>query len=102
MKTFQCNAEGYLLDELAWTPQFAEQVALVLQKTLTEFDWKVIAFVREFYAEHRLMPLTRVIVQQIKALDPHFNSIHLQAHYTDKPLWVLAKLAGLPKPVQCI
>lgn len=102
-QTFNCNHEGYLLDFLAWQPNFAEQVAGELGHHLDAFDWQVIKFVRGFFETHHMMPLTRAIVQYIKqALDPEFDSIKLQQRYTTKPLWLLAKLAGAPKPAQCI
>ena len=67
------------------------------------FDQQVIAFAQAFYQEHGVMPLTRRIVKFIQEhLDPSFDSIKLQERYTDKPLRVIAKRAGLPKPVQCI
>lgn len=102
-KPFKCNHEGYLLDFMAWRTSFAEQIAEELSMTLDEFDWEVIEFVRGFYEAHHMMPLTRVIVQYIMSdLDEGFDSIKLQERYTVQPLWVLAKLSGVPKPAQCV
>lgn len=98
-----CDNEGYLVDFREWYRDFALQVADPLGLVLVDFDWKVIDFVRGFYEAHQLMPLTRLIVKYIKnELDPAFDSVKLQARYTDKPLRVIAKLAGLPRPIQCI
>ncbi len=100
---FTCNTEGYLLDAAMWTSDFAEQVAARdLGQILSEFDWMMIAFVRDFYDRYRTMPLTRRLVSYAQTRVPSFDSVQLQKHYTTKPLWVLAKLSGLPKPVQCI
>lgn len=100
---FVCNEEGYLLDAAAWTSDFAIEVAARdFDKSLSQFDWSVIAFVRDFYQEYHMMPLTRRIVSYVRTQIAHFDSLELQKHYTHQPLWVLAKLSGLPKPVQCI
>jgi TusE/DsrC/DsvC family sulfur relay protein len=100
---FICNEEGYLLDAASWTSDFAEQVAASdLGRGLADFDWAMITFVREFYRAHHMMPLTRRIVSYAGSRVSDFDSVELQRHYTNKPLWVIAKIAGLPKPVQCI
>jgi TusE/DsrC/DsvC family sulfur relay protein len=100
---FVCDEEGYLLDATTWTSDFAVQVALGdLDKILSEFDWAMIAFVRDFYQLHHMMPLTRRIVSYARMSIDGFDSLQLQANYTRRPLWVLAKLSGLPKPAQCI
>ena len=101
--SFICNEEGYLLDATMWTSGFAEQVAVRdFDKILSEFDWAIVAFVRDFYEQHHMMPLTRRIVSYARSKIAAFDSVQLQEHYTSQPLWVLAKIAGLPKPLQCI
>ncbi len=83
----------------AWALEQAEIIGL----SLTEFDWQVLEFCQVFYVEHGVMPLTRRVIKFIKEnLEPDFDSLKLQIRYTEKPLTVIAKLAGLPKPVQCI
>lgn len=100
---FKCNNEGYLLDYLSWTPQFAKALASSWIRPLDEFDWEVIEYIRGFYEGHQRMPLTRNIIHYIKQdMDPGFDSVNFQERYTDQPLWVLAKFSGVPKPVQCI
>ncbi len=94
---------GYLLDFQEWTAAWALQKAASQHRELADFDWQVIQFARDFYAEHQIMPLTRRLIKFIRAqLQPDFDSLLLQAYYTDKPLRVIALLAGLPRPIQCI
>ena len=98
-----CTAEGYLINADAWTPAFAEQIAAELEFALEDFDWQVLDYLRNFYKAHAMMPLTRLIIKYIKSeLDSEFSSVKLQVRYSDKPLRVLAKMAGLSKPIQCI
>lgn len=99
----QENTEGYLIDHRDWTQDWAAQKALQKGMILQQFDWQVIAFVRNFYQEYQVMPLTRRLLKFIREhLNADFDSIALQERYTDKPLRLIALLAGLPKPVQCI
>ena len=94
---------GYLLDFQEWAEAWALQKAQDYNLTLEAFDWQLIAFARAFYQEHQIMPLTRRLVKFIREnIDPDFNSMDLQQHYTDKPLRVIALIAGLPKPIQCV
>lgn len=70
---------------------------------MDSFDQQVIAFTKDFYQEHGVIPLSRRIIKFIQEkLDPEFDSIQFQERYTDKPLRVIAERAGLPRPVQCI
>ncbi len=99
----QENEEGYLLNHQTWAKQWAEQKALEKNLVLQEFDWQVIIFARNFYQQYQVMPLTRRIIKFIREnLDQNFDSIKLQECYSDKPLRIIALLAGLPKPIQCI
>lgn len=45
----QENTEGYLIDHRDWTQDWAAQKALQKGMILQQFDWQVIAFVRNFY-----------------------------------------------------
>lgn len=96
-------SEEYLDNYQAWTENWAIQKATAKHLVLAKFDWQVIYFARSFYQEHQIMPLTRRMIKFIRAdLDPEFDSVKLQERYSDKPLRVIALLAGLPKPIQCI
>ncbi|MCX7123537.1 MAG: TusE/DsrC/DsvC family sulfur relay protein [Gammaproteobacteria bacterium] len=94
---------SYLIHFEEWTEAWALQKAITQNLTLDPFDWQLIHFARRFYQEHHLMPLTRRLIKFIREnLNPDFDSIALQQRYTDKPLRVIALIAGLPKPIQCI
>ena len=94
---------GYLLDCQEWTQAWAIQNAATYHLILDKFDWQLLDFARAFYQEHQVMPLTRRLIKFIREQhQADFDSIALQQRYTDKPLRVIALLAGLPKPIQCI
>lgn len=86
-----------------WTRAYAMAEAASIPLVLEDFDWEVLYFVRSFYEAHGMMPLTRRIIKFIRETrDPHFDSLQFQARYTAQPLFCIARMAGLPKPMQCI
>jgi tRNA 2-thiouridine synthesizing protein E len=94
---------GYLVDWQDWSPSWASEKASILSRPLSDFDWQLIAFTREFYTTHHIMPLTRRLIQFIRDhYQKDFDSLALQAYYTDKPLRIIALISGLPRPIQCI
>ncbi len=97
------TAAGYLIDPQAWTRDWALQKAARQDRILEDFDWQLIQFVRDFYEEHQVMPLTRRVIKFIReSIQINFDSVQLQQRYTDKPLRVIALIAGLPRPIQCV
>jgi tRNA 2-thiouridine synthesizing protein E len=70
---------------------------------LTPDHWDVINIVRDFYTTHHISPATRVLVNIIgKNLGAEKGkSIYLMKLFSGKPLKLVAKIAGLPKPSNC-
>ena len=92
-----------ILSDNTWSREWAIQKAAEQQMQLQDFDWQVINFARSFYQEYAIMPLTRRIIRFIREnLDSNFDSIQLQARYTNQPLRVIALISGFPRPIQCI
>ena len=97
-----CGAMKALNDQ-DWTREYAIAEAGAVQIILEPFDWAVIEFVRAFYQEHEIMPLTRRIIKFIREnLKSDFDSIAFQVRYSAQPLFVIARISGLPRPMQCI
>ncbi len=88
------DAEGYLVDALAWTPEVAERLARASGlPRLTADHWKVLFCYREASARDRRSPslatlaeLTGIPIAELRRLFP-FRTAEL-----------VARLAGLPKP----
>ncbi|MFQ3292288.1 TusE/DsrC/DsvC family sulfur relay protein [Reinekea sp.] len=102
--TQSTNEQGFLLDFTQWTETWAQQVAKENNLTLDSIDLSIIAALRGFYIEFDLSPPMRPLVKLIKTkvnLD-YGNSIWLMQRYGESPARVLALLAGLPKPKNCL
>jgi tRNA 2-thiouridine synthesizing protein E len=57
------DSEGYLLDRSQWSEDFARALARKEGLTLTPEHWEVIAFLREYEAEHGVQPQVRVMIR---------------------------------------
>jgi len=96
--------EGFLADLNEWS----EPVALALAQRegieLTPDHWQILALLRAFYEQYQLSPATRPLVKYAALhLGPEKgNSSHLNRLFNGTPAKLAAKLAGLPKPTNCI
>ena len=111
MSTLQVNAqsialdkEGYLLDLNAWSPAVAEALAEREDLHLSAEHWEVLQLLRNFYSEYQLSPATRPLIKYVAL---HLgadkgNSLHLNRLFQGTPAKLAAKLAGLPKPTNCL
>lgn len=98
------DPEGYLVDLEQWTPAVAEALAAEEGRELTAEHWEVIEVLRDFYARYEMAPAMRPLVKAVgQALGPDKGrSLHLMKLFPESPAKVAARLAGLPKPTNCL
>lgn len=98
------DPEGYLVDLDAWTPAVAHALAKEDGIELTDEHWEVIEVLRDFYARFAMAPPMRPLVKAVgQSLgDDKGRSIHLMRLFPGSPAKVAARLAGLPKPANCL
>ncbi len=98
------DEEGFLKDPSLWTPEVTIQLAESEGITLTEAHWELIHLVRAFYEEYDLSPAMRPLVKAVKQQlgEEKGNSLYLLSLFPESPAKRLAKLAGLPKPANCL
>ncbi|MDP6165318.1 MAG: TusE/DsrC/DsvC family sulfur relay protein [Gammaproteobacteria bacterium] len=98
------DQDGYLRNLSDWSPKTAEQLALSVHITMSSAHWEVIELLRQFYAETGVSPAMRILVKLVKKnLGPEKgNSIYLLTLFPDSPAKLAAKIAGLPRPTNCI
>lgn len=96
--------EGYLYDLGQWTPDVARLLAEDEQLELTDAHWEVIHVLREFYQQYQLSPAMRPLVKAVAAKlgKDKGRSIYLMKLFPGSPAKVAARLAGLPKPDNCL
>lgn len=91
------DAEGFMVDPKAWTPEIAEAIAASLNITLTDRHWVVINFARKEFETTGQPPTLRRIT---KATDVDTKEIYQL--FPGGPAKIAAKIAGLGKPTGCI
>ena len=100
----EVDAEGFLQNLNNWTPTIAEQIAQQENIVLTDAHWEIINLVRDFYHQFDLSPAMRPLVKFVgKNLgEDKGKSIYLMQLFPPSPAKIAAKIAGLPKPANCL
>lgn len=98
------DKDGYLTDLNDWNAAVADALALREGLELSAEHWEILHLLRDFYTQFQLSPATRPL---IKYTAQHLgadkgNSLHLNRLFKGTPAKLAAKLAGLPKPTNCI
>lgn len=98
------DKEGYLRNLNDWNPQIASQLANLEEVKLTELHWEIIELLRNFYQQHQLSPANRALVNLVKRElgAEKGKSAYLMKLFGGSPAKTCSKLAGLPKPDNCL
>ena len=100
----ETDKDGYLRHLSDWSPAAAEWLADSVDVTLDAEHWEVINALRVFYADTGVSPAMRILVKIVKqkvSLEKG-NSIHLLTLFPGSPARLAAKIAGLPRPTNCL
>ena len=103
-KTIPLDKDGYLQNLEDWSPIVADALAAKESLVLTDAHWEILGLLRSFYAEFQLSPATRPLVKfaALRLGPEKGNSMHLNQLFKGTPAKLAAKLAGLPKPTNCL
>tara|TARA_R110002072_G_scaffold172728_5_gene327102 strand:+ start:47476 stop:47802 length:327 start_codon:yes stop_codon:yes gene_type:complete len=96
--------QGFLLDLDDWTRELAEHIAATEGIELNSAHWEIISLLRAFYDEFEISPAMRILVKhtQKKLGDEKGNSHYLLSLFPGSPAKIACKIAGLPKPTNCL
>jgi len=102
--TPQRDKQGFLINLDDWNETLAHEIALEESITLTDAHWDIIHILRSFYQEYAVSPAMRILVKTVKQQlgDDKGNSIHLLSLFPGSPAKIASKIAGLPKPTNCL
>ncbi len=100
----ELDDDGYLRDLAEWNEDVAQALAEREGLALETAHWEVIHLLRDFYREFQLSPATRPLIKYValKLGAEKGNSLHLNRLFNGTPAKLAAKLAGLPKPSNCL
>lgn len=98
------DKDGYLIELQDWSETVAEALAAREELELSAEHWEILRLLRTFYTEFQLSPATRPLIKYVaQQLGPEKgNSLHLNRLFKGTPAKLAAKLAGLPKPTNCL
>ena len=103
-RLIELDQDGYLKNLADWSQPVAEALAQQEQLPLGPEHWEVLMLLRAFYDEFQLSPANRPLVKYaaLKLGPEKGNSLNLNRLFKGTPAKLAAKLAGLPKPTNCL
>ena len=57
--------QGYLFEPADWTEDLARELARQENIELTQQHWAVIRYMRDFFAEHQVIPVVRFVMRHL-------------------------------------
>ncbi|TGD73629.1 TusE/DsrC/DsvC family sulfur relay protein [Mangrovimicrobium sediminis] len=98
------DREGFLRNLQDWSPEVAQQIAAAEGIELEQAHWEIIELLRDYYARFDSSPAMRPLVKYCaQQLGPDKGkSIYLLRLFPGSPAKIGSKIAGLPKPDNCL
>ncbi len=98
------DKHGYLLELDDWNEGVAKLLAAQVDISLSPAHWELINLLRSFHERSGLTPSTRVLIKLMsQELGPEKGkSLYLMSLFPETPLKLACKIAGLPRPTNCI
>ena len=98
------DKQGFLINLDDWNEGLACEIAKEERITITAAHWEIIYILRNFYQTYTLSPAMRILVKLVKDQlgAEKGNSIYLLSLFPGSPAKIASKIAGLPKPTNCL
>lgn len=98
------DGDGYLQKLEDWSPTVAESLARMEDIELGEAHWEILELIRDFHQRRGLSPVTRILVKLVeKQYGPEKgNSLYLLKLFPESPARVACRIAGVPRPSNCL
>ena len=101
----ELDQDGHLCDHTIWTPTIAQQLANTLDVTLNAEHLAILQQVRAFFVKFNHAPATRPLIKWLQQTLPEHdisNQRLQQLFNTGLVARHVNRLAGLPKPPNCL
>lgn len=98
------DRDGYLVDLADWNETVAAELAASVGIELGDEHWALVWLIRDFYRDYQVAPAMRVLVRQVRERlgEERGNSRYLMKLFPGSPARLLALVAGLPRPTNCL
>lgn len=103
-RTIELDAEGFLKNLNDWNESVAEVLAKNENIGLTDAHWEILFLLRNFYHQFQLSPSMRALVKHTEQTlgKDKGKSLYLLQLFPESPAKIASKIAGLPKPANCL
>lgn len=101
----ELDQDGHLCHHTIWTPAIAQQLANTLELTINAEHLAILQQVRTFYVKFNHAPATRPLIKWLQQTLPDHdisNQKLQQLFNTGLVARHVNRLAGLPKPPNCL
>lgn len=104
LSNIETDKDGFLKNLADWNKTVAEDLAASENIALTDTHWEMIYLLQNFYKEFQISPSMRALVKYtaLKLGKDKGNSIYLLELFPPSPARVASKIAGLPRPANCL
>lgn len=104
LKNINVDKEGYLRNLDDWTESVAQNLADAEGISLTPAHWEIINLLRKFHRRYQMSPASRALISYIKKElgVEKGRSVYVMKLFGGSAAKTAAKIAGLPKPDNCI
>lgn len=103
-RSIALDKDGYLINLNDWDREIGNALAKQEHISLTTAHWEIIALLQEFYCEFEISPAMRALVKytEKKLGNEKGRSIYLLQLFPPSPAKIASKIAGLPRPTNCL
>lgn len=103
-KLIKLDQDGFLVSLADWSETVAVALAENEGLVLDDAHFEIIHALRQFHAQYQLSPAMRPLVKYIgqQLGKDKGNSLYLLSLFPGSPAKLASKLAGLPKPDNCL
>lgn len=104
LNDIELDKEGYLKNLNDWSPEIAMQLARRESLELSNNHWEIINTLQKFYRQYEISPAMRPLIKYIgiELGKEKANSIYLMTLFPPSPAKIASKIAGLPRPDNCL
>ena len=98
------DREGFLTDLSQWNAEVADALAQQEGINLGPPHWEILNLLRVFYQRHQMSPASRALVSLVRRElgAGKGTSIYMMKLFRGSPAKMANKIAGLPKPDNCL
>ena len=98
------DKDGYLKHLGDWNEEVARLLAAQEGIALNEAHWEIIYLLQEFYRQFEISPAMRALAKfaSQKLGADKGKSVYLLSLFPPSPALIASKIAGLPRPANCL